>query len=135
MSRIEHYTAEFVESFPTPMKPGVLYVSTTYSTAGHICPCGCTREVVTKLSPARWKVIFDGEVSLWPSVAATALPCNSHYFITQGCVDWHRRLDADEQVEARAADRQAVEAQRAPALPAPRRWWTRRWRRSDRSDR
>lgn len=61
MSRIEHYTAEFVESFPTPMEPGVLYVSGIFSTAGHICPCGCGREVVTKLSPVRWKVVFDGE--------------------------------------------------------------------------
>lgn len=138
MSRIERYTAEFVESFPTPMLPGVLYVSTAYSTAAHLCPCGCERDVVTKLSPARWKVIFDGEVSLRPSVAATGLPCNSHYFITRGGVDWHRKLDADEQFEARALDRQAVEEYRAPippAPPVPSRWWTRLWRRSDRSDR
>jgi hypothetical protein len=133
VSRVERYTAEFVDSFPTPMKPGVLYVSTTYSTAGHICPCGCGREVVTKLSRARWKVIFDGEVSLRPSVAATGLPCNSHYFITRGGVDWHRNLDADEQAEARAADRQAVESRRAPAPTAPSRWWRRFRRRSDRS--
>lgn len=135
MSRVERYTAEFVESFPTPMQPGLLYVSTTYSTAGHICPCGCGREVVTKLSPARWKVIFDGEISLRPSVAATGLPCNSHYFITRGGVEWHRQLDADEKAEARALDRQAVEAQRSPALPASKRWWTRLRRRSAESSR
>ena len=135
MSRIEHYTAEFVETFPSPMRPGVLYVSTTYSTAGHLCPCGCEREVVTKLSPARWKVIFDGEVSMRPSVAASGLPCNSHYFITRGGVDWHRKLDADEQAETRALDRKAVEAHRLPAVltsPASSRWWKRLWRRSDR---
>ncbi|MDA8295253.1 MAG: DUF6527 family protein [Actinomycetota bacterium] len=135
MSRIEHYTAEFVESFPTPMQPGILYVSTSYSTAGHICPCGCGCEVVTKLSPVRWKVTFDGEVSLWPSVAATGLPCNSHYFITRGGIDWHRKLDVGEMVEVRAADQRAVEAQRTPAPPAPSRWWTRLWRWSDRSGR
>src|SRR5580704_10865148 len=112
MSHTEHYTARFVESFPTPMKPGILYVSTTYSTAGHICPCGCGLEVVTKLSPARWRVIFDGEVSLSPSIAATGLPCNSHYFITRGQVDWHRELDAGQAARAREADRQAVEGHR-----------------------
>jgi hypothetical protein len=112
MSRVGHYSARFVESFPTPMEPGVLYVSTIYSTAGHICPCGCGREVVTKLSPARWRVIFDGEVSLTPSVAATGLPCNSHYYITRGEVDWHRKLNAVRASEARAADRRAVEEQR-----------------------
>ncbi len=135
MSRTDHYTAEFVESFPSPMQPGVLYVSMTYSTAGHLCPCGCEREVVTKLSSARWKVIFDGEVSLRPSVAATGLPCNSHYFITRGGVDWHRKLDADEQTQARALDRKAIEADRAPTIPTSptsSRWWKRLWRRSDR---
>jgi hypothetical protein len=115
MSRIDHYTARFVESFPTPMEPGILYVSATYSTAGHICPCGCGREVVTKLSPNRWRVIFDGEVSLSPSVAATGLPCNSHYFITRGIVDWHRKLDARQASAARAADRRTVEEHRTPA--------------------
>ena len=49
----EHYSAAFVDSFPTPMEPGIIYVSTTYSTAGHTCACGCGNEVVTKLSPAK----------------------------------------------------------------------------------
>ncbi len=134
MSRVAHYTAGFVESFPSPMRPGVLYVSAIYSTAGHICPCGCGQEVVTKLSPARWKVIFDGEVSLRPSVAATGLPCNSHYFITRGRVDWHHKLSADEQTQVHALDRQAIEDHRGPA-PTLNHWWTRIRRRSNRSGR
>ena len=122
-----HYRAQFVESFPTPMVPGMLYISVTYSTAGHICPCGCGQEVVTKLSPARWRVIFDGEVSLQPSIAAMGLPCNSHYFITRGEVDWYQKLDAFQAAKAQAADRRAVEHHRAPA--APRIGWWRRLRR------
>jgi hypothetical protein len=130
VSTTKRYVAEFVVSFPTPMEPGVLYVSTTYSTAGHICPCGCGREVVTKLSPARWKVTFDGEVSLRPSVAATGLPCNSHYFITRGEVDWHRELDSVQAARAQAADRRAVEEGQAPTPTVPHRhWWTRLRRR------
>src|SRR4051794_10728682 len=104
MTATEHYGAEFVESFPAPMERGVLYISTKYSTAGHICPCGCAREVVTKLSPARYRVIYDGEVSLKPSVAATGLPCNSHYFITRGEVDWHYKLDPGRAAKAQTAD-------------------------------
>ena len=130
MSRTERYAAQFVESFPTPMEPAILYISTAYSTAGHICPCGCGREVVTKLSPARWKVIFDGEVSLRPSVAATGLPCNSHYYITRGEVDWHRKLDSVQAAKAQAADRRAVEDHRtSPAVPS-RNWWVRLTRRN-----
>lgn len=112
MSRAEHYTVAFVDSFPTPMETSVLYVSTMYSTAGHICPCGCGREVVTKLSPARYRVIYDGEVSLKPSVASTGLPCNSHYFITRGRVDWHRKLDAVQTARAQAADLRAMDEHR-----------------------
>ena len=113
MTRANHYTAEFVESFPTPMQTGVLYISTTYSTAGHLCPCGCQREVVTKLSPARWRIIFDGEVSLWPSIAATGLACNSHYFITRGDVDWRQQLTPEQARRAKEADRRATGAQRS----------------------
>lgn len=129
MTLIDHYTAHFVESFPTPMEPCVLYISTAYSTAGHICPCGCGREVVTKLSPARYQIIFDGEVSLEPSIAATGLPCKSHYFITRGQVDWHRKLDVTQTARAKSADQRAIEAHRAPAQEPRLRWWARIWRR------
>lgn len=126
MSGTDRFIAAFVESFPTPMEPGVLYVSTTYSTAGHICPCGCGGEVVTKLAPARYRILFDGEISLAPSVAAAGLQCNSHYFITRGRVDWHRKLDRQETSEARASDQRALEEQRS----ASRTGWVRRfWRR------
>lgn len=112
MNPTEHYEAAFVESFPTPMQPGFVYVSTAYSTAGHLCPCGCGSEIVTKLSPVRYKVTFDGEISLSPSVAATAFPCNSHYFITRGKVDWHSKLDPGQAALARAVDRRALEEHR-----------------------
>jgi hypothetical protein len=113
VTRTERYVAQFVESFPTPMQPGVLYISTVYATAGHQCPCGCRRDVVTKLSPARWRIIFDGEVSLWPSIAATGLACNSHYFITRGDVDWRQKLTPTEAVRANETDRRATAAQRS----------------------
>ena len=113
MTRTNRYVAQFVESFPTPMQPGVLYISATYATAGHLCPCGCQREVVTKLSPTRWRIVFDGEVSLWPSIAATGLACNSHYFITRGDVDWRRKLSATEAERAKETDRQATAAERS----------------------
>ncbi len=132
MTRTGHYAARFVDSFPTPMEPGVLYVSASYSTAGHICPCGCGREVVTRLSPARWRVIYDGEVSLKPSVASTGLPCNSHYFITRGEVDWHSQLNDSDAAEAQTADRRATDHLRTPTASRSRRenWWARLWRRA-----
>lgn len=125
MTRTTRYTAEFIESFPTPMKPGILYISTSFSTAGHLCPCGCDQVVVTKLSPARWRITFDGKVSLWPSVAATGLACNSHYFITRGEVDWHRNLTPVQEERAREADQRAVELQRPQQDSFLKRVWCR----------
>jgi Mn-containing catalase len=107
------------------MEPGILYISTNYSTAGHLCPCGCGREVVTKLSPARWQITFDGEVSLWPSVAAAGLPCNSHYFITRGVVDLRHNHTAEQAARARVADRHAMDRHRATDDSLANRLWRR----------
>ena len=125
MNRTARYAAKFVESFPTPMEPGILYISAKYSTAGHLCPCGCGREVVTTLSPVRWRITFDGEVSLWTSVAATGLPCNSHYFITRGEVDGHHHVTVAEVAGAREVDRRSVEKHRATDDGLAKRLWRR----------
>lgn len=125
MSRADRYTAQFVESFPEPFEPGIIYVSTKYSTAGHQCPCECEREVVTKLSPDRWRLIFDGEVSLRPSVAAVGMPCNSHYFITRGTIEWQLPLSAADIARASKNDHQAPEAHYGAAHHA---WPSRLWR-------
>jgi hypothetical protein len=104
---------EFIETFPTQLQAGVLYVSATYSTAAHLCCCGCREEVITPLSRAQWVLTFDGKASLRPSIGNWALPCRSHYVIDRGHVRWaggpsetEIRLNRDEDrrvlVEARA---------------------------------
>lgn len=92
MNRVWSIVPEFVESFPTPLQPGVLYVSPEYSTAAHLCCCGCGEEVVTPLSRSQWVLTFDGHVSLRPSIGNRALPCRSHYFIDSGRVRWAREF-------------------------------------------
>jgi Family of unknown function (DUF6527) len=124
MTGSQQYSAAFVDSFPTPMDSGILYVSTKYSTAGHSCACGCGNEVVTKLSPAKWRITYDGQISLAPSVGAVALPCNSHYFITRGEVDWRRKLTSNETLQAHEADQRSVEELRASTRPG---WIKRLW--------
>jgi hypothetical protein len=80
--KIETLEPAFVESAPDQLEEGVLYVSTTYASAMHLCCCGCGTEVITPLSPARWSITFDGEtISLWPSVGNWSQPCRSHYII------------------------------------------------------
>lgn len=95
----KHLEHKFVDEVPEQLGAGFLYVSMRYATVVHLCCCGCEREVVTPLSPAQWRLTFDGEcVSLHPSIGSWALPCRSHYIITNGRVieasSW-----SDEEVE------------------------------------
>jgi len=80
---------KFVEFIPSEIEEGVLYISIEYDVTKHKCACGCGSEIVTTLSPARWKLIYDGEtVSLAPSIGNWTHACKSHYFITNDKVVW-----------------------------------------------
>lgn len=106
--KIETLEPAFVESAPDQLEEGVLYVSTTYASAMHLCCCGCGTEVITPLSPARWSITFDGEtISLWPSVGNWSQPCRSHYIIRKnqviGSHSWcGRRIAKGQQGDRRA---------------------------------
>ncbi|WP_054911533.1 DUF6527 family protein [Pseudomonas sp. NBRC 111127] len=78
----------FVEFIPDELEAGVLYVSMKYRTTTHLCPCGCGNEVPLPISKTQWKLTFNGEVSLDPSVGNWNFPCRSHYFIRNGAVLW-----------------------------------------------
>ena len=85
---IEH---RFVESAPEALDDGVLYVSIPYSTALHLCPCGCGSEIVTPISRQGWTLAFDGEsISLHPSIGNWNYPCRSHYWIRRDRIEWAR---------------------------------------------
>ena len=82
-------THRFVEFVPDDLDERTLYVSTRYKTVVHLCCCGCGRLVVTPLSPAAWRLTFDGaSISLHPSVGSWNLPCKSHYWIDRNRVEW-----------------------------------------------
>ncbi len=79
----------FVQYIPEQLDPGVLYVSREYSTASHLCCCGCGEEVVTPLNPTDWALTIErGGVTLFPSVGNWSFACRSHYWIRLGRVEW-----------------------------------------------
>jgi hypothetical protein len=123
--RIATIAPEFVVSFPPTLEPGVLYVSTRFSSAAHLCACGCCREVVTPISPAQWILTFDGSVSLRPSIGNWAFPCESHYVIDQGEVRWERSFTRHEARSNRQSDHQILDE----AIAANEGWWRRALRR------
>lgn len=97
----------FVDYVPESLDEGVLYISLGNRTVVHKCCCGCGNEVVTPLDPTQWKFIYDGCVSLEPSVGSWNLPCHSHYWIRGNAVLW-----AEEWSDARVAVARTLQRQR-----------------------
>jgi len=98
---------EFVEFIPEQLEGGVVYVSTEYATVVHLCCCGCGNEVVTPLSPADWKLTFDGvSISLDPSIGNWSFDCQSHYWIRRNKVCWANQWSEDQITQGRRYDAQ-----------------------------
>jgi hypothetical protein len=117
---------EFVEFIPKELDDRVLYVSVQCCTAVHKCCCGCGQKVVTPLSPAQWRLVFDGEtVSLKPSVGNWSFRCESHYWITNSQVKAASHLTRERIAAIRAGDHRSLEgsverqATKTSALPTP----------------
>lgn len=83
------YRHEVLDSIPEALEANILYVTKEGDVAGHLCACGCGREVITPLSPTDWSLTVDRRgVSLDPSIGNWAFACRSHYFIWDGVVVW-----------------------------------------------
>ncbi|MDL2189208.1 MULTISPECIES: DUF6527 family protein [Pseudomonas] len=87
--KVKHLTPQFVESFPTRLEQGELYLAMEFATAAHLCACGCGTKVITPFSPTDWQMLFDGEtVSLRPSIGNWTFKCRSHYWVRSGRIEW-----------------------------------------------
>jgi hypothetical protein len=110
MNRITFLRPAFVEFVPERLDEGVLYVSRRYSTASHLCCCGCGQEVVTPLNPAKWQLSErDGTVSLTPSIGNWSFRCKSHYWIDGNRIRWAGAMSAALIAKVKAQDRRDVE--------------------------
>ena len=116
-----------VKYMPSELAQGILYVSSEYAVAGHLCVCGCGAKVITPLGPAEWTYSErDGYPTLYPSIGNWQLPCRSHYFITKGRIQWAGQW-SDAQV---AAGRNAEEQRRQAyyqSIDRGRGFWARLW--------
>ena len=86
--KIYEMKKEFVHRVPAELEEGILYVCLDCDVVGHKCACGCGEKVVLPLSPEHWKLTYDGEVTLSPSIGNYQYECKSHYFIRNGNVVW-----------------------------------------------
>jgi len=103
--------SEHVHFMPRQLQPSVLYVSAEFSTAAHLCACGCGTKIRTPLGPTEWKITESAKgPTLWPSVGNWQQPCCSHYVIKHGDVLW-----AGQWTEAQVAAGRAREDRRRQA--------------------
>jgi hypothetical protein len=100
-------SAELCRIHPgTPRRGRSIYISLRYSTASHLCCCGCGLEVVTPLNPAKWRLTERaGAVSLVPSIGNWSFPCRSHYWITANRVRWAGAMSPEIIAAVKARDR------------------------------
>ena len=91
--KIYEIKKEFVRRVPAELEEGVLYVGLDCDVVVHKCACGCGEKVVLPLSPEHWKLSYDGEVTLSPSIGNYQYDCKSHYFIRDGKIVWVESSD------------------------------------------
>jgi len=116
-------TYVLTESFPERLEPSVVYVSQEDALACHLCACGCGYEVALELGRGGWKLsIVDDKISLYPSIGNGSHPCKSHYFITDGVVDWSTEYTPTMIAKARRADNPRAHRPPEPIVRAG--WWT-----------
>lgn len=110
MNQINTLKAEHVDFIPAKLEEGILYVSAKYQTASHLCCCGCNRKVVTPLKPGGWQLTEkNGRPTLKPSIGNWGFPCQSHYWLRNGKVEWAGKFSQKEINAARERDRRSLE--------------------------
>lgn len=94
-----------VQFLPKKLEEGFLYVSEEYGIAGHLCPCGCKNKIMTPLDPSEWSFqeASDGP-TLYPSIGNWQLPCMSHYWITNGDIEWSYEWSEEEILAGRVLE-------------------------------
>ncbi|MDQ2771426.1 MAG: DUF6527 family protein [Bacteroidota bacterium] len=106
---------EFVEFIPSQIEDGKLYVSMRYATVVHNCCCGCGNKVVTPLTRDDWKLSYNGEnVCICPSIGNWSFPCQSHYWIRRGNIEWYGKWSAEEIAAGRQLDRKRKQKRHTP---------------------
>lgn len=122
------FRLERVHYMPQDLEAGVLYVSDEFSTAAHLCACGCRAKIRTPLGPTEWSVEEDaGGPTLWPSVGNWQRACRSHYVIRRGEVVWCETWTPEEIAAGRAAEEERRRAHYESRPTHQKGWCGRLW--------
>ena len=122
MTRIDYLEPVFAEFIPaqSDLESGKLYVSMTYATTVHLCASGCGHKVVLPLSPAQYRLQFDGtSISLSPSIGNWDYTCQAHYWIRDNEIVWAPKWSKERIELGRVRDEHDIAAShQRPTTPA-----------------
>jgi hypothetical protein len=122
------YRIAHVRTMPAKLEEGIVYVSKEFGTAAHLCACGCGSKVRTPLGPTEWSV-REGRrgPSLHPSIGNWQRPCQSHYWISNGSVEWSVKWSSKRIESGRKFEQLRREAYYEDRYPVN--WVSRIWQR------
>lgn len=125
MPKTMTYAYEAVERIPKPLHPDVVYHNVEFELASLLCACGCGHRITLLVPDGHRISVEDGVPSITPSILVADAPCHSHFYITDGEVDWYPSMSA---TQAAAVMKRQV-ARHVSADLAGRSWWEngRRW--------
>jgi hypothetical protein len=83
-----NYLYQAVERIPKVLSEGVVYHSEEYEIGALLCACGCGHRVSLLVPDSHQITSEDGMATIRPSIAVCDGPCNSHYYISAGRVEW-----------------------------------------------
>ena len=84
-------TPNYCDYIPDELKEGVLYISTNFKIAIHLCACGCGEQTVTPLGKDEWTLKDGGgKITLRPSIGnfLGESPYHAHYYVTENKIEW-----------------------------------------------
>jgi len=119
------YVYEAVQPIPKVLSAGVVYHNVEFEVAALVCACGCGHRI-SLLVPDGHRIDVEGDVpSITPSILVADASCHSHFYITDGEVDWYPSMTPSQ--AANVMRRQV--ARHVSADQASRPWWEsgRRW--------
>lgn len=84
---MKSFKVKMCDNVPVNMDEGTIYLTFALDWTGHLCPCGCGRQMIIPLDDMRKVTIHDdGTVTFFPSFKN--YKCWSQYVIDHGEVSW-----------------------------------------------
>lgn len=77
-----------VEKIPDKLNANVIYHNEEFEIASLLCPCGCGHRIDLIVPDSHFITHRYDAVTVQPSIAVCNSECGSHFFITDGNVEW-----------------------------------------------